>query len=264
MKGESINKNSFVGEDADVTAKVINKFNDIKLNIMQVILNYITKLNAINDDILSDQGIEKYYNAFEEMISDVTKLTDNISASLLQSTVEDNIKKNIEFEFFKYKNNLTFNINECNNKINELKHNVSSLKKEKEVLIHENRELKNARISIESDIGGSKNIETQSITSISSDCQEVKSMYEIGSENTINKNSKFSKLTNSAKKIIKNTSNKKLFKDKKSRSRGFSVSLPVKRKYFNIVFLFFFFFYFIFYILYYIFILKWKKNIIYK
>ncbi|ORX81159.1 RhoGAP-domain-containing protein [Anaeromyces robustus] len=53
-------------------------------------------------------------------------------------------------------------------------------------------------------------------------------MYDIGGDNASIKSSKFSKLTNSAKKIIKSSSNKKLFKDKKTRSRGFSVTLPVK------------------------------------
>ncbi|OUM65723.1 hypothetical protein PIROE2DRAFT_59831 [Piromyces sp. E2] len=229
MKNDAISKSDFSVENENMSSQFINKINDIKLNMMQIVLNYITNLNSINDDFLSDQGVEKYYKAFEEMIEDVSKLTNNTSTASLQSSVEDNMKKNIEFEFFKYKNNHTFSINECNNRINELKHNITSLKKEKEVLSNENREMKNANNSIDSDIGGSKTIETQSIISVASDCQESKSMYEMG-ENSLSKNSKFSKLTNSAKRIIKNTSNKKLFKDKKSRSRGFSVSLPVKRK----------------------------------
>jgi hypothetical protein len=107
-----------------------------------------------------------------------------------------------------------------------MKHNISSLKKEKEVLLNENRQYKSINSSIQSDLGGSRQSDTLSFTSIASDYQDSKSIY-VGSENSI-KNSKFSKLTNSAKKIIKNSSNKKLFKDKKARNRGFSVTLPVK------------------------------------
>ncbi|ORX55959.1 hypothetical protein BCR36DRAFT_281012 [Piromyces finnis] len=236
MKKDANSKNEIFNENENMTNQTVTKLNDLKLNMMTILSNYISKLNSINEGIFSDNGIEKYYEAFEDMLNEVTKLNDNISTTLLQNSIEKSIKENIEFEFFKYKNNYSFSVNEYNNRINELKHNIISLKKEKEVLINENKNLKYTNLSIESDIGGSKSVDTRSVNSVLSDNQEIKSLYEVGSESSI-KSSKFSKLTNSAKKIIRNTSNKKLFKDKKTRSRGFSVSLPVKRKIFIYIFI---------------------------
>jgi len=217
------------GNEVEIYNQILTKINDFRLSMMQSVLNYIINLNTINEEIISEQGIEHYFKITENLISEVTKIYDKISENLLQNTLEDEIKKNIELELFKYKNNYTFNINGYINTIRDLKHNISSLKKEKDVLNSENKQLKALNHSRESDMGDSKSLksETQSITSVSSDYTDNNSLYEIGSENNI-KNSKFSKLTNSAKKIIKNTSNKKLFKDKKTRSRGFSVSFPIR------------------------------------
>jgi len=225
MKNDAKTHRISITEDLGVPNSVLSKFNEIKVNMLESVLTYFTKLNSINEDMISEKGAERYCSIVEGLINDVTKITNNMSSSLLQKSVEEEIKKNLELEFFKYKNTYTFNISEFINRIDELQHTITSLKKEKEVLNNENKQLKSLNLSIESDI--SKQSDAQSFTSMSSDYQDVKSMYEIGSDSNT-KNSKFSKLTNSAKKIIRNTSNKKLFKDKKSRSRGFSVSLPVK------------------------------------
>jgi len=214
MKDNNIKIESI--EESSGNNLLIRRFKDVQVNTLDIILKFIVKLNEINDEIISEDGMESYYKVFEDMINSILKNV-VIQDTLLQNSIEENIKKNIEFEFFKYKNNYTFSIHKCISEINELKHNISSLKKEKEVLLNENRQLKAVNMSLDSDICSSRQSD-QSFTSISSDYQDIKSMYEIGSESTI-KSSKFSKLTNSAKKIIKN---------KKSRTRGFSVTLPVK------------------------------------
>jgi len=225
MKNDGKSQKISITEDVGVTDSVLKKFNEIKVTTLESILSFFTSLNSISEDLISEKGAEHYCNIIEKLYIDITKITNSMSSSLLHKSIEDEIKKNLELECFKYKNAYNFNITECINRMNELQHTISSLKKEKEVLSNENKKLKAVNLSVESDIG--KQTDVQSFISISSDCQDVKSMYEMGSDNNI-KNSKFSKLTNSAKKIIRNTSNKKLFKDKKSRSRGFSVSLPVK------------------------------------
>jgi len=228
MKNDSIHQSASLSEESAVPNSVFNKFNDVKIKMMESALSFFINLNAINEEMVSKKGAEHYCNVVEKLYNDVIKFSNSISSSLLQSTIENEIKKNIELEFFKYKNSYIFNISECINRIDELKHEISSLKKEKETLTNENKQLKTINLSIESDLGcANKPSDARSITSESSECQDVKSMYEIGNENTL-KSSKFSKLTNSAKRIIRNSSNKKLLKDKKARSRGFSVSLPVK------------------------------------
>jgi len=227
MKNDSIHQNMFITGKSELPNSVTKVFNDAKINLMESILSYFINLNAINEEIISEKGAEHYCSAIETFYNDIIKFSNSIPSSLLQSSIEIEIIKNIEIEFFKYKNSYTFNVTECINRMDELKHIISSLKKEKEALINENKKLKTMNLSIESDIGCHKQSDTQSINSVESESQDVKSMYEIGGDNTL-KNSKFSKLTNSAKKIIRNSSNKKLLKDKKSRSRGFSVSLPLK------------------------------------
>jgi len=224
MKNDSNTHRISITEDTGVPNSVLSKFNEIKVNMLESVLTYFTKLNSINEDMISNKGAKQYCNIVEELINDITKFADEISSSSLK----EEIKRKLELQSFEYRNSYTFNITECINRIDELKNKISSLNKEKEALYKENKQLKTLNLSIESDI--SKQSDIQSFSSISSDNQDIKSMYEMGYNNNNSvKNSKLSRLTNSAIRIIRSTSSKRLLKDKKSRSRGFSVSLPVKR-----------------------------------